>query len=341
MKTGVLLINTGTPDAPTLDAVRAYLHDFLSDPAIIGAPEFIRKRIVNHACKHRPLRTVEHYKGFWTDAGSPFMLTSIKQCERLGIELKARVVEPTQVVLSMRYGNPSIAAGLQQLRESGCEHVILLPLYPQNVNVCAGTCLKEAHECLERLAQEGWKPQVSEVKSFHSNEHYRHALASSVRKAWEYVPGSKLLVSFHSTMLADIKKDDTYLVQCTQTKDWLVEELGLDPADAILCFQSRFDSRKWLSPFTEQTLIKLQKQGVNNVCIICPGFVADNIETMIEVNADLRGKFCAPKIPGHAGQTDDRAVVNAMQKMDFTYVPALNTSAGLIHALADEVCKLL
>ena len=219
--------------------------------------------------------------------------------------------------------------------------MVLLPLYPQNVNVCAGTCLKRAHEVLSELAAQGWQPEVLEVTSFHDQPAYRKALANSVRKVWEYEPGSKLMVSFHSTMLADIKRDDTYLVQCTQTRDWLADDLGIPRDDVTLSFQSRFDSRKWLQPFTEKLLVGMRAQGVSRVCVVCPGFVADNIETMIEVNQDLRGTFCAPKTPGHAGQTDDRAVVAAIKDLDFTYVPALNTSAGLIFALADAVCEVL
>ena len=306
VKIGVLLINTGTADAPTKEAIRPYLTEFLMDPAIIGAPLFIRRLLVKHIVKNRPERTVAHYEAFWTPEGSPFMLTSKAQCEALSqrLNLDASVDKEYMCALSMRYGSPSICAGLEALRDAGCEQVVLLPLYPQNVKVCAGTCLLAAHDCLREMSALGWAPEVFEVKSFHDHPAYRAALVDAVRACWEYKPGSKLIVSFHSTMMHDIKRDDTYFVQATETKDWLAKALGVPPEDAILGFQSRFDSRKWLKPFTEQILKDLVDEDVRDVCVITPGFVADNIETAIEVNRDLRqiflsGKSAQKRMPGH------------------------------------------
>ena len=354
MKTGVLAINTGTPDAPTVEAIRPYLTEFLMDPAIISAPRFVRKPLVDHIVSKRPERTVAHYQAFWTDEGSPFMITSQRQRALLEEALNARDGNEFTVALAMRYGNPSIRAGLEKLRAAACERIVLLPLYPQNVNVCAGTCLKEARAQLKNLARNGWKPAVVEVPSFHDQPAYRQALAASVADAWTYRPGAKLIVSFHSTMLADIKKDDSYLVQDTQTKDWLAEDLGVAPEDVILSFQSRFDSRKWLQPFTEQVLIDLLAQEVDDICVVCPGFVADNIETMIEVNQDLRRRVeGGPQVtlcndahqsavtPGHVPQNRIEILEETAAKAKFTYVPALGTNAGLIEAITTAVLQAL
>lgn len=321
MKTGILIINTGTPDAPTKEAIAPYLTEFLMDPAIISAPIFVRKPLVKRIVSKRPERTVEHYRALWTPEGSPFMLTSIAQRDLLEQTLREHPALPdnTKVVLAMRYGNPSIRSGLEKLRGAGCDTIVLVPLYPQNVNVCAGTCLKCARKHLAALAKNGWKPEVREVKSFHDQPAYRNALAESVKDAWSYQPGSKLFVSFHSTMMADIKKDPTYLRQCTETKDWLAADLGIPEEDVILSFQSRFDNRKWLGPFTEPTLRELADKGVKDVCIVCPGFVADNLETTIEVDHDLRETFesaaslgseaAQPASDGEAAQpaSDDKA----------------------------------
>lgn len=356
MKTGILLINTGTPDAPTVEAIRPYLTEFLMDPAIIGAPKFIRKPLVKHIVSKRPERTVAHYRSFWTPEGSPFMLTSLAQrdlvSERLNSETEGQEAadgsaeQRYQVELAMRYGNPSIRSGLERLRGGACDRVVIVPLFPQNVNVCAGTCIREARSQLALLAKGGWRPDVREVPSFCDQPAYREALARQVRRHWTYTPGAKLVVSFHSTMMADIDKDDTYLVQDTQTKERLAQDLGVAPEDAILSFQSRFDSRKWLQPFTENVLLELLAQGVEDICVVCPGFVADNIETMIEVNQDLRrtveGKRAnlesvGSKAPGHVSQNRVEVIGEVAHEAKFTYVPALGTDPGLIEAIASAI----
>ena len=327
MTVGVLLINTGTPDEPTIEAIRPYLTEFLMDPAIIGAPYFVRKPLVKHIASTRPLRTAKRYQAFWTPEGSPFMLTSRAQQQALAQELGPDVC----VELTMRYGNPGIRPGLEALREAGCTTVVAVPLYPQNVNACAGTCLKEVRTQLAKLAKEGWRPDLREVLSFHDQPAYRHALANSVRKAWTPEPGAKLLVSFHSTILKDIQRDPTYLEQTTQNKNWLCADLGLSEDDVILCFQSRFDSRKWLQPFTEHVLDQLAMEGTVNVCVVCPGFVADNLETSVEVNMEMRERFL------QAAQ----AAGASREQVSFTYVPALGSDPGLISALTCAIKDVL
>lgn len=326
MKTGILLMNTGTADEPTVVAVRNYLREFLMDPAIIGAPEFIRKRIVNHIIRRRPERTVANYEEFWTPEGSPFMLTSFKQAKRLEIDLTGQQPEDVVVALGMRYGNPSIMNALHELRVESCDRVVLLPAYPQQVNVCAGTCFNKAREVLDKFAaQFNWRPEVFEVPYFYDNPDYQGALARQVAKHWRYEPGSKLLVSFHSTMLADIEAGDPYRDQTHATARKLAQDLGIDPADMVVCYQSRFDNRKWLQPFAEPTALGFAERGITDICVVCPGFVADNMETSLEVNRDLRRSFLEAAKPGSR----------------FTYVPALNTDAGLIKALSHAVKRAL
>lgn len=324
-KLGVLLMNTGTPDAPTVEAVRAYLGEFLMDPAIIGAPYPIRKLIVRHICKHRPQRTVENYRAFWTDEGSPFVLGSIAQCNELAVRLTEKMGSRVEVALAMRYGNPSIASGLAQLRDSGCDGVVVLPAYPQQVSVCAGTCLKAASAQIADMRDRGWRVESADVFRFYDQPAYQDVLCESVAAAWTYKPGSKLLVSFHSTLMADIEAGDPYRDEAESTRDFLAERLGIPEEDAIVCYQSRFDSRKWLQPFTESTVLELARQGVRDVCIVCPIFTATNIETALEINRDLRKTFL------------DAAGGGAT----FTYVPELGNTEGLIEAMACAVCDAL
>ncbi len=319
-------MNTGTADEPTITAVRNYLREFLMDPAIIGAPAFIRKRIVNHIVRRRPERTVANYEAFWTPQGSPFIIDSYKQASRLEIELSGRLAGDVQVELAMRYGNPSVLDGLNALRVGGCEQVVVLPSYLQEVNVCAGTCIKRAHEVLDSMRERyDWEPQVIDVPHFYDLPTYREALAKQVAAHWRYTPDAKLVVSFHSTMLADIEAGDPYRDQTTQTARNLAEDLGIAPDDVLVSYQSRFDSRKWLQPFTEPTVRALAEQGVRDVCVVCPIFTVDNMETSLEINRDLRAMYCEAAGAGAS----------------FTYVPALGASAGIIKSLADATQKAL
>ena len=324
-KLGVLLMNTGTADEPTVEAVRAYLSEFLMDPAIIGAPRAIRKQLVRHICKHRPERTVANYEAFWTPEGSPFILTSREQCTLLAASLTEALGSPVHVALAMRYGNPGIPAGLRELRDAGCDGVVVLPCYPQQVSVCAGTCLKAANAEFERLRADGWQAESVDIFNFYEQPAYRRALVDRVAASWTYTPGAKLVVSFHSTLMADIEAGDPYRDQAEATRDFLAEGLGIPAEDVVLSYQSRFDNRKWLQPFTAPTVLELAAQGVRDICVVCPIFTATNLETAIEVDRDLRKTFL------------DAAGEGAT----FTYVPELNTDAGLIEALTAEVLSAL
>ena len=327
MKTGVLLMNTGTADEPTVDAVSSYLREFLMDPAIIGAPAFIRKRIVSHICRNRPKRTVANYKAFWTPEGSPFTIDCRKQAAALQELLRQRATsEDVLVVMAMRYGNPSVFDGLQELYRAGCERVVILPSYPQQVSVCAGTCIKRAQEVMSQLRRQyGWDPQVIEVPYFYDLDSYRKALAAQVASCWSYTPGARLVVSFHSTLVADIEAGDPYRDQAQATAANLAHDLDI-PEDAVsVTYQSRFDSRKWLQPFTEPTVLEMAACGVRDVCVVCPIFTVDNMETILEVDRDLRAAF----------------MQSAGADAHFTYVPALGYGAGIALALVDAVDKAL
>lgn len=318
-KTGVLLMNTGTPDSPTVGAVSKYLKEFLMDPAIISAPFPVRYMVAVHIAAIRPKRTVKNYEKFWTPEGSPFMIASRAQAAKLQAQLDM------PVALCMRYGNPTIADALKQLRDAGCQRVVILPSYPQQVNVCAGTCITEARRVLKNFQAQGWNPEVVEILSFYQQPDYQEALAQAVRDAWTYKPGSKLLVSFHSTMLADIEAGDPYKQQTEETRDFLIQKLGIPAEDVLLSYQSRFDNRKWLSPFTEAVVLDLAAQGVKDVCIVCPIFTAANTETVIDVKGGLAAEFLEA----------------AGEGATFTHVPELDAADGLISAMAAQVRQAL
>lgn len=333
VKTGVLLVNTGTPAEPTVDGVRAFLAEMLADPMLVSMPRPLWNIILNRfILPRRPQRTVRAYQEVWTDAGAPFLLTSLRQRDLLAAELERRAAQggaaagAWQVELAMRYGAPSIAEGLEALCAGGCGRVVVVPMYPQYVRVCAGTCLKEARAQLDALAgRTGWRPQLLEVERFHEQPAYLDALADSVRACWEWHAGAKLLVSFHSTLLSDIRAGDPYERQTKETAVALARRLGVPDEDLVVAYQSRFDNRKWLAPFTDATAEILGATGTADLCVAAPGFVADNIETTIELGRGLRDLFM--KEARRFGTTAPR----------FTLVPALGAAPGLIAALADAV----
>ncbi len=335
MNVGVLCINTGTPDEPSIEAIGRYLWEFLMDPAIIGAPFFIRKHIVGKIVKERPYKTLQNYQQFWTEEGSPYRIICEKQCNLLEEALSdffsgsSEQKNTVTVVSAMRYGNPSISSGLKRLYEAGCDTLVFFPTYPQQVNVCTGSCLKEAHRILEEIKNQrghsSWNPTVYEVLNFYHLPAYRQALAKSVKEAWEYTPGSKLLLSFHSTLVKDIKKGDVYQKQTEQTRKNLACDLGIPDQDVLLGYQSRFDSRKWLQPFVEKKVIELAQQNVSNLCVVCPAFITTNTETEIEIKRDLKATYLKAANSG----------------AQFVYVEELNCASGLIEAMRDAVIQAL
>lgn len=375
MKTGILLINTGTPDAPQTSAVRRYLREFLTDPYIISMPQVLWKPILyGFILPRRPKCTLESYKKIWTPAGSPFMLVSQSQREKLEALLHQRGFANGNFIveLAMRYGNPSIEAALQNLRDAECERVIVLPLYPQQVKVCTGTCLKKTHDLLDafqsgdsssgqaRDGQRGgrderdngrggqtdsWRPQVIDIHSYYGLPSYIEALADSIRTHWScgastkthkqkgaenfdrtnwnHKPSSKLILSFHSTLLADIAAGDPYQEQCEKTADALAKSLNVPQQDCVVAYQSRFDNRKWLQPSVRQTLQHMGHEGVKDVCVLCPGFSADCLESLIEIAQHARDIFLKA----------------APEGATFTYVPALNDTDAAIGIFADAIEK--
>ena len=340
MKTGILLINTGTPDAPEVGAIQRYLGEFLMDPYIRPLPKALWKPILSlFILPNRPKHTVSSYEEIWTAEGSPFMLTSASQRDKLQAVLEQRGFcgGEFQLELAMRYGNPSVDSALERMRDGGCERVVAFPLYPQQVKVCAGTCLKKVRDCLAQLARGGWQPELVEIPYYYDLPAYVHALAASVRECWSAVGGdgvtaandaghgsrAKLLVSFHSTLMADINAGDPYKEQAEATAADLVARLGLGSDDYAVAYQSRFDNRKWLQPSVRETLDAWAREGVRDVCVLCPGFSVDCLESLIEIAQHARDAFLEAAGAG----------------ANFTYVPALNDCDAAIECFADAIAR--
>jgi len=314
---GVLLVNLGTPDAPTPEAVRRYLAEFLWDPRVVDVFRPLWWLILNGVVlRTRPEKSAALYAKVWTDEGSPLMVHSRRQRAALEKALEATAERPVPVALGMRYGTPSLADGLAELQAAGCERAAVLPLFPQySISTTASV---EAQ--VGELTTTGTFP-TQVILDYHDHPGYIDALAQSVRDAWAADgPGDKLLISFHGTPVRyRDRKGDPYFGQCETTARLLAQTLGLPGDKWFMAFQSRFGREPWLQPYTDEVLREWAGSGVHKVDVICPGFPADCLETLEEIATTYKAQFLA------AGGRQ------------FRYIPALNERPDHVAALAGLV----
>lgn len=320
-RTAVLLVNLGTPDAPEPGPVRAYLKQFLSDPRVVEIPRLLWWPILNGIILTvRPRKSAEKYASIWTPQGSPLMHWSKQQALLLRGYLGERGLD-VDVALAMRYGNPSIASVLGQLREQCAERVLLLPMYPQYSATTTATVFDEVHRELARARN---VPEVRWVKHFHDDAGYIDALAQQVRAYWKkhgraQDAGGKLVMSFHGVPRRTLELGDPYHCECHKTGRLLAQALGLRNDEYVVSFQSRFGKAEWLQPYTAPLLEQLGHARTKRVDVVCPGFVADCLETLEEIAMEGKEEFQA------AGGGE------------YHYIPCLNDAPAFIHALADIV----
>jgi protoporphyrin/coproporphyrin ferrochelatase len=315
-KTAVLLINLGTPDAPTTPALRRYLKEFLSDPRVVELPKALWWLILNGIILQvRPRKSAAKYASIWTPDGSPLRVHT----ERLAKLLKGSLGQAgyrVEVASAMRYGNPSVASVIDHLRAENCTRILCLPLYPQYAASSSATALDAVGEHLARLRNQ---PEIRVVRSFPDHPRYIAALAQSVRDHWMKVgppdKHTRVLMSFHGVPKYTLDKGDPYHCECHKTARLLREALGLSSEQMLLSFQSRFGKAEWLKPYTAPTLEALAKGGVKRVDVLCPGFVGDCLETLEEIAIEGKEIFL------HAGGKE------------FNYIPCLNERADWVAAV--------
>ena len=313
-QTAVLFCNLGTPDEPTAPALRRYLAEFLSDQRVVEIPRLLWLVILHGIIlRIRPKKSAAKYASIWMPEGSPLKVWTQKQAALLGSALTA-LDHHVQTSYAMRYGNPSIASQLEQLKAQGVTRVLIMPAYPQYSATTTASVFDAVYTWAAKVRR---LPEFRFVNHYHDDPGYIAALAASIQAHWTaHGQADKLVMSFHGVPERTLQLGDPYHCECYKTARLVAEKLGLSKDRYQLTFQSRFGKAKWLEPYTEPTLIKLAEDGVKSVDIVCPGFTGDCLETLEEISMEAREAFL------HAGGEK------------FSYIPCMNDSPAWISALA-------
>jgi ferrochelatase len=287
--TGILLTNLGTPDEPTAKAVKPYLREFLSDPRVIEIPKLLWQIILRGIILQiRPRRSAKIYSTVWTNEGSPLLAIAKKQLDLVRKNLKSSHSNSV-VELAMRYGNPSIESALLKLKQQKIRRLLVLPLYPQ---YCAATTASTFDKVTNILQKWRWIPELRFINQYFEEENYIMALSKSIEDFWKKNgKPQKTIFSYHGIPKKYHIKGDPYHCFCLKTSRLVKEYLNLNDDDVITTFQSRFGRAEWLQPYTSQTLIELPSKGIKDVHIISPGFSADCLETLEELEEENREYF--------------------------------------------------
>ena len=324
MKTGILLTNLGTPDEPTKPALKRYLSEFLSDPRVVDPPnKFVWWLALNIVILNiRPQKSALNYAKIWDSCGPGSPLLNITQSQLDGVKSALSLKDSAlEFAMGMRYGNPSIAHALQQLKNKGCERIVTLPLYPQYSKTTTLSTLDAINAELNTWPNQ---PELVFIEHYYQNKAYIQALNNSI-KEFQATHGqpNKLLISFHGIPQRYVDNGDIYYQHCMQTAELLANSLNLQAHEWQASFQSIFGREEWTKPYTKDTLESFAKSGVESVQVVCPGFSADCLETLEEIDDENRGYF-----------------MDAGGK-SFAYIPALNTRQDHIDAIIDVLSEHL
>ena len=280
---GVLAAQLGTPDAPTPAALRRYLRQFLGDRRVVERNRvlwwFVLRLLV---LPRRPRRSAALYQRIWSPAGSPLLVTSRAQARALEAELNRHEPERFKVALGMRYGSPSIESAVRELIAWGADRLLLFPLYPQYAAATTGSTYDEVFRQLSTLR---FVPALRVVPPYYAHPAYIEALAQSVREAMASLPRppDKIIISFHGIPQQMVDRGDPYAAHCEATARSLAARAGLENGSYLIAYQSRTGREPWLLPNTDETFVELARAGARHVMVICPGFVADCLETIDEI----------------------------------------------------------
>jgi ferrochelatase len=314
-KTAVVLVNLGSPDAPTTPALRRYLKQFLSDPRMVEIPRALWWLILHGVIlPFRPSKSAAKYASIWTQEGSPLLVHTQKQAKLLRGFLGERGHD-VLVTYAMRYGKPALPEVLDKVKAEGCDRILILPAYPQYSATTTASIFDAVFKHYARVRN---VPELRFVKHYHDQEVYLQALKKSVFSYWNtHGRPDKLVMSFHGVPKRTLLLGDPYHCECHKTARLLAAQLQLSEDQYLVTFQSRFGRAEWLQPYTAPTLEKLAKEGAKRVDVLCPGFTSDCLETLEEIAMEAKRDFLT------AGGKE------------FHYIPCLNESPDWIAALAE------
>ncbi|WP_253353564.1 ferrochelatase [Neisseria perflava] len=316
-KTAVLLLNLGTPDAPTAAAVKPYLRDFLSDQRVVELPKWVWQPILRGlVLTLRPKKSAHGYAKVWSENGSPLAVYTQKQAQALAAAFPHLIVRH-----AMTYGHPNVADVLAELKAQGAGRVLVVPLYPQYAASSTGAALDKV---FAQLLRQRNQMDVRTVSRFYDDAGYIAAMKRHIEAYWAANGrGDKLMLSFHGIPQKSHDEGDPYPDECRHTARLLAAALGLGETDYVVSFQSQFGKAKWVTPSTQALFDSLPKEGVKKLDVFCPGFMADCLETLEEIALTGREQF------------------HAAGGVQYHYIPCLNDNADWIAALADLVKRNL
>ena len=324
MKIGILLTNLGTPDSPTEPDLKRYLKEFLSDPRVIDPPNKLIWFLVLNLIilRKRPKQSAKNYAKIWDSFGMGSPLLNITQSQLDGVKAQLEKTNNNlEFEIGMRYGNPSISSALEKLYQKKCEKVVVLPLYPQK----SGPTTRSTLDTVQAKFNT-WEtpPKLEFVEQYHQDGGYIQALANSITEHQKkFGKPDKLIMSYHGMPKRYVDNGDIYYQHCLETSKQLAKTLDLNDDDYIISFQSVFGKEEWIKPYTDATLKSLPKQGVKHVQVICPGFSADCLETIEEIDQENRAYF-----------------LNSGGR-EFSYIAALNDRDDHIQALSNIISRYL
>lgn len=320
-KVGILLANLGTPDNYDYWSMRRYLNEFLSDKRVIDIPNWKWQPLLQLIIlTKRPFTSGAAYKSIWNhDQGeSPLMTITKDQTKAVSEAMNQRYGDRVMVDFCMRYGNPSTKSKVREMVKAGCRKILFVPLYPQQAGATSATA---NDEFFRALMEEKWQPAVRTIPAYFDHPKYIDALAKSVEQAYAKMDQKPdmLVCSYHGMPKRYLMEGDPYHCQCQKNTRLLKERLGWDDSQICTSFQSVFGREEWLRPYTVEHVAELAKQGKKNIAVIAPAFAADCIETLEEINEEIKESF------EHAGGET------------FTYIPCLNDDAAHIDALSSII----
>lgn len=318
-KVGVLIANLGTPDATSYWPMRRYLNEFLSDRRVIDYPRWKWQPLLQLIIlTTRPFRSGAAYRGIWNTEKdeSPLLTITRAQSEKITTAMAAEYGDDVVVDFCMRYGNPSTESVIRKLKDQGCDRIVFFPLYPQYSAPTTATANDQAFRVLMKM---NWQPYIRTVPAYYDHPDYIKALANSVRNAYAKLDKKPdlLVVSYHGVPLRYLTEGDPYHCHCQKTTRLLKEELGWTDDDIKVTFQSKFGPEQWIEPYTVNEVARLAEAGKKNIAIIAPAFSSDCVETLEEINEEIKESF-----EGAGGES-------------FTYIPCLNDSDEHIDVLVN------